>query len=152
MRSAFTGLDALNASHLMVVSDNRRVGPAAFVARQYELPVPPPLPGAKPLLPSKAPPPPPTARLPLVAPGSWLDNPRLDLEQLSEAATYFVQPTFYDNQTESYRGFRRQFLQQQHIPPSLFACQGFELLWFFRPRFASIWYCFSERFGYGWAS
>ncbi len=129
--AAFTGLDTPNSSHLVVVSDSRRVGPSAFAARTYTVPVPPPLPGARPLPPGRKPPTPATARLPLLVPGSWLDNPRLDLDQLAEPATYFVQPQFYDEQADSYRRFRLAYLQRQHLPPSLFAAQGFELLWFF---------------------
>ena len=127
LSTAFQSLDQANASHLTVVSDNRRAAPAAFLARRYEPPMPPPAPGTKPPLPGRAA----TARLPLLGPAAWLDSPRLDVDQLGESATYFVQPKFLDEQADGYRRFRRQYLAKQHLPPSLFASQGFELLWFF---------------------
>ena len=72
LRTAFAGLDALNSSHLVVVSDGRRAGPLAFAARQYTLPIPPPVPGARPLPPGRKPPRPPPPACPCwpPAPGS----------------------------------------------------------------------------------
>lgn len=110
MGAAFAGQDLANASHLAVISDNRRVGPAAFRAWQ--------------LLPA-------ATRPALLAPAAWLDNPRLDISQLNAPGVYFIQPKYFDDQGLGFRRFRQLYLLKQHLPPSLFASQGFELLMFF---------------------
>ena len=110
LNAAFTGLDLANASHLVVFSDNRRIGPYAlnFWHRQ-----------------------PVAARPPLLSPGSWLDNARLDVGQLSSPSLYFIHPKYYDEQAPGFRRFRQLYLQRQHLPPSIYANQGFELLLYF---------------------
>ena len=110
LATAFTGLDLANVSHVVVASDNRRTGPYAI--RQLHLQ-------------------PAATRPGLVAPGSWLDNPRLDIGQLSAPGTYFVQPKYFDEQGMGFRRFRQLYLQRQRLPPSLFASQGFEMLLYF---------------------
>ena len=110
LATAFTGLDLANVSHVVVASDNRRIGPYAM--RQLHLQ-------------------PAATRPGLVAPGSWLDNPRLDIGQLSAPGTYFVQPKYFDEQGMGFRRFRQLYLQRQRLPPSLFASQGFEMLLYF---------------------
>ena len=110
LAAAFAGPDLAAAGHVVVVSDNRRVGPYALRQVQQQ---------------------PAATRPGLLAPGSWLDNPRLETEQLNGASTYFYQPKFYDEQAPGFRRFRSLYLQRQHLPPSVFACQGFELLLYF---------------------
>ena len=110
LAAAFAGPDLAAAGHVVVVSDNRRVGPYALRQVQQQ---------------------PAATRPGLLAPGSWLDNPRLETEQLNGATTYFYQPKFYDEQGVGFRRFRALYLQRQHLPPSVFACQGFELLLYF---------------------
>ncbi|UOQ99703.1 ABC transporter substrate-binding protein [Hymenobacter sp. 5317J-9] len=110
LNAAFTGLDLANASHLTVYSDNRRVGPAAF--KQWQQ-----LPAA--------------TRPALLCPGSWLDNARLDVSQLAAPGVYMLQPKYYDEQGAGFRRFRQLYLQRQHLPPSVFASQGFELMLYF---------------------
>ncbi|MBD2720752.1 ABC transporter substrate-binding protein [Hymenobacter armeniacus] len=110
LNAAFTGLDLANASHLVVFSDNRRVGPAAF--KQWQQ-----LPAA--------------TRPALLCPGSWLDNARLDVSQLAAPGVYMLQPKYYDEQGPGFRRFRQLYLQRQRLPPSLFASQGFELMLYF---------------------
>ncbi len=109
LATAFAGPELAAAGHVVVVSDNRRVGPYALRLVQQQ---------------------PAATRPGLLAPGSWLDNPRLETEQLT-GATYFYQPKFYDEQGIGFRRFRALYLQRQHLPPSVFACQGFELLLYF---------------------
>ncbi|HEX8327553.1 MAG TPA: ABC transporter substrate-binding protein [Hymenobacter sp.] len=110
MTAAFTGLNLTTASHLVVVSDNRTVGPQALKVWRQQ----------------------PTAtRPPLLAPGSWLDNPRLDISQLNAPGQYFVQPKYYDEYSPGYRRFRQLYLQAQRLPPSIYANQGFEMLLYF---------------------
>ncbi|MBF9220863.1 ABC transporter substrate-binding protein [Hymenobacter ruricola] len=110
LNAALTGLDLTNASHLVVYSDNRRVGPAAFRLWQQQ---------------------PAATRPALLCPGSWLDNARLDVGQFAAPGVYMLQPKYYDEQGPGFRRFRQLYLQRQHLPPSLFASQGFELLMYF---------------------
>ena len=44
---------------------------------------------------------------------------------------YFIQPKYYDEQAPGFRRFRQLYLQRQHLPPSVYASQGFELLLYF---------------------
>jgi len=95
---------------VVVASDNRQAGPAAFAALAKV----------------------PAGRRPaLLAPGTWLDNPYLDLGQLGAPSTYFYYPKYYDPLRPGYRRFRQLYLSRQHLPPSVFASQGFELGLFF---------------------
>ena len=108
LTAAFAGLDLAGSSHVVVFSDGRRVGPYALGVLQQQ---------------------PAATRPSLLAPGSWLDNPRLGVSQLS--APYFIHPRYYDEQGPGFRRFRQLYLQRQHLPPSVFANQGFELLLYF---------------------
>ena len=110
LAAAFAGPELAAASHVMVVSNNRRIGPYALRLVQQQ---------------------PAATRPGVVAPGSWLDNPRLDVGQLNGPTTYFIQPKYYDEQGPGFRRFRQLYLQRQHLPPSVFANQGFELLLYF---------------------
>lgn len=110
LATAFAGPDLAAAGHVVVVSDDRRVGPYALRLMQQQ----------------------PVATRPgLLAPGSWLENPRLDVSQLNAAGTYFIAPKYYDEQSLGFRRFRQLYLQRQHLPPSVFASQGFEMLLYF---------------------
>lgn len=108
--TALAGPELATASHLVLASDDRRVGPSALSVWQQQ---------------------PAATRPPLVVPGAWLDNPQLDGQQLNTPGLYFVQPRYYDEQAAGFRRFRRLYLQRQHLPPSVFAMQGFELLLYF---------------------
>ncbi|GAB3578093.1 ABC transporter substrate-binding protein [Hymenobacter daeguensis] len=108
--TAFAGLDLAGASHLMVASDNRRTGPVALAALRAT--------------------PAGTPRLPLVCPSAWLENPRVDLGQLS-GNVYFIQSKYFDEAAPGFRRFRQLYLLSQHLPPSVYADQGFELLLYF---------------------
>lgn len=110
LNAAFIGLDLGSASHLVVLSDNRRVGPYAlgFLRQQ-----------------------PAAARPPLLCPGSWLDNPRLGVQQLNAPGVYFIHPKYFDALAPGFRRFRQLYLQHQHLPPSMYANQGFEMLLYF---------------------
>ncbi len=110
LASAFVPAELTGASHLLVASDHRKVGPAAFAALAA-------VPAA--------------SRPALLVPGAWLDNPSLGLGQLGGAGVYYYQPRFIDRQRPGYRRFRQLYLGRQKLPPSVFASQGFELLLFF---------------------
>ncbi len=110
LAAALVPAELTGASHLVVASDNRKVGPAAFAALGQ-------VPAA--------------TRPALLVPGTWLDNPSLGVGQLGSAGVYYYQPRYFDRQGLGYRRFRQLYLTQQKIPPSVFANQGFELLLFF---------------------
>ena len=110
LTAALAGLDLAGASHLVVASDSRRVGPLALAAWQQQ---------------------PAATRPALLAPGAWLDNPRLSVGQLNAPGLYFIQPKYHDEQSLGFRRFRQLYLSRQRLPPSLFVSQGFELLLYF---------------------
>lgn len=110
LATAFAGPELAAAGHVVVVSDDKRVGPYALRLVQQQ---------------------PAATRPGLLAPGAWLDNSRLDVSQLNGPGTYFIQPKYYDEQGPGFRRFRSLYLQRQHLPPSVFANQGFELLLYF---------------------
>ncbi len=110
LAAALVPTELAGASHVVVASDNRKVGPAAFAALGQ-------VPAA--------------GRPALLVPGTWLDNPSLGVGQLGSAGVYYYQPRYFDRQGLGYRRFRQLYLTQQKVPPSVFANQGFELLLFF---------------------
>ena len=110
LAAALLPAELTSASHLVVASDNRKTGPAAFAALAA-------VPAA--------------TRPALLVPGTWLDNPELGLGQLGGAGVYYYYPKYYDRAAAGYRRFRQLYLAQQKLPPSVFASQGFELLLFF---------------------
>ena len=110
LASAFVAAELTGASHLVVASDHRKAGPAAFAALATV---------------------PASSRPALLVPGTWLDNPSLGLGQLGGASVYYYYPRYFDRQSLGYRRFRQLYLAKQKLPPSVFADQGFELLLFF---------------------
>ncbi|TPG63743.1 tetratricopeptide repeat protein [Hymenobacter nivis] len=110
LAAASAGLDLAGTGHLVVASDSRKAGPY-FLGVQRAAPA--------------------ATRPPLLASGAWLDNPRLDPSQLNGPGIYFVQPKYIDEQALGYRRFRQLYLQRQHLPPTPYAGQGFDLLLFF---------------------
>jgi len=111
--AAFAGLDLAGASHVMVASDNRRTGPVALATLAALRTTPAG-----------------TPRPPMLCPSAWLENPRIDLGQLS-GNVYFIQSKYFDETAPGFRRFRQLYLQSQHLPPSVYANQGFELLLYF---------------------
>jgi ABC-type branched-subunit amino acid transport system substrate-binding protein len=110
LTAAFSGLDWAATGHVVVVSDDRKVGPAALSALRAV----------------------PAAQRPvLLGPGSWLDNPRVEPTQLDNGTAYLIHPKYLDVSTVGYRRFRALYLDRQHLPPSVFASTGFELLLYF---------------------
>jgi ABC-type branched-subunit amino acid transport system substrate-binding protein len=110
LSAAFLPAELTGASHVIIASDHRKVGPAAFAAL-----------GTVPA----------ATRPALLVPGTWLDNPSLGVGQLGSAGVYFYQPKYFDKNGPGYRRFRQLYLAKQNLPPSVFASQGFELLLFF---------------------
>jgi ABC-type branched-subunit amino acid transport system substrate-binding protein len=110
LSAAFLPAELTGASHVVVASDSRKAGPAAFAAL-----------GTVPA----------ASRPALLVPGTWLDNPSLGVGQLGSAGVYYYHPKYFDQHGLGYRRFRQLYLAKQNLPPSVFACQGFELLLFF---------------------
>lgn len=110
LAAALVPTELAGGSHLVVATDNRKAGPAAFAALGQ-------VPAA--------------SRPALLVPGTWLDNPSLGVGQLGSAGVYYYYPRYFDRQGPGYRRFRQLYLTQQKLPPSVFASQGFELLLFF---------------------
>ena len=110
LAAASAGLDLASTGHLVVASDDRKAGPY-FLGVQRAAPA--------------------ATRPPLLASGAWLDNPRLNPSQLNGPGIYFVQPKYIDEGALGYRRFRQLYLQHQHLPPTAYAGQGFDLLLFF---------------------
>ncbi|WP_426060033.1 tetratricopeptide repeat protein [Hymenobacter sp. B1770] len=110
LNAAFAGLDLPTTGHVVVASDNRRVGPSVLRVLQQQ---------------------PAATRPGLLCPGSWLDNPRLEISQLNAPSVYFVHPKYYDEQRPGFRRLRQLYLQRQRLPPSVYANQGFEMLLYF---------------------
>jgi hypothetical protein len=129
LKAAFTDLALGDASHLVVASDSRQAGPYTLTALS-RLGVAQPAPPKSATNPKPVPPPV-APRPPLICPAAWLDNPRLDVSQLDRPGVYFIQPKYYNDQARGFRRFRQLYLEQQHLPPSMFANQGFELLMYF---------------------
>ena len=94
LNTAFADLDLASASHLVVASDDRRG--AVYAYNNW----------------SKVPA---ATRPGLMAPGAWLDNPRLEVGQLSAPGLYFVQPKHFDDRAPGYRRFRQLYLAYQHL-------------------------------------
>lgn len=116
LAAASAGLDLAGTGHLVVASDDRKAGPY-FLGVQRAAPA--------------------ATRPPLLASGAWLDNPRLDPSQLNGPGIYFVQPKYIDENALGYRRFRQLYLQRQHLPPTAYAGQGFDLLLFFANALAA---------------
>jgi ABC-type branched-subunit amino acid transport system substrate-binding protein len=110
LSAAFLPAELTGASHVVVASDNRKAGPAAFAAL-----------GTVPA----------ASRPALLVPGTWLDNPSLGVGQLGSAGVYYYHPKYFNANGLGYRRFRQLYLAKQNLPPSVFASQGFELLLFF---------------------
>ena len=68
---------------------------------------------------------------PCITYASWLNNNRLGLDQLDSRDVYFVHPKYLDRNNPGVRRVRQLYLQQQNLPPSVFAYTGFELLYYF---------------------
>jgi ABC-type branched-subunit amino acid transport system substrate-binding protein len=108
LAASLVGVDLKTIGHLVVASNARKVGP--YVLKQLQTQ---------------------NARVPIITYASWLDNQRVSLGQLDARDVYFIQPKYLDRMAPGVRRFRRLYMQQQHLPPSVFAFSGFELLYYF---------------------
>ena len=103
LAAAFQSSELAGAGHLVVASDSRKAARAAYAA-QSSVPA--------------------ATRPALLAPGTWLESE-------ARGGAYYYHPKAYSEQSAGFRRFRQLYLQRQKLPPSVFACQGFELGLFF---------------------
>ncbi|HEX8429392.1 ABC transporter substrate-binding protein [Hymenobacter sp.] len=108
LSAGFAGLDLKNVGHLVVASDDKKIGPYTLNVLKAQ-----------------------DARPPLFTYASWLDNNRIGLGQLDARDVYFVHPKYIDRSSFGVQRFRQLYVQRQNLPPSVFAFTGFELLYYF---------------------
>ncbi|MBT9392859.1 ABC transporter substrate-binding protein [Hymenobacter sp. NST-14] len=108
LAAGFAGVDLKTIGHLVVASDNPKAGVYTLSALRVQ-----------------------NAKPPLLTYASWLNNNRLSLDQLDSRDVYFVHPKYLDRTNPGVRRVRQLYLQQQNLPPSVFAYTGFELLYYF---------------------
>jgi ABC-type branched-subunit amino acid transport system substrate-binding protein/thioredoxin-like negative regulator of GroEL len=111
LAQGFAGIDLKTVGHLVMASEGRKAGPYTLGLLQTQ-----------------------GARLPLITFASWLENARVSMEQLDARDVYLVYPHYLDKTAPGVRRFRQLYLQQQHLPPSVFSSIGFELLYYFGSR------------------
>ena len=109
--TSFAGLNLKTVGHLVVASDALRAGP--FTLKQLRTQ---------------------NVRLPLLTYASWLDNERVSLSELDSRGVYLLYPHYLDPVAPGVLRFRQLYAQQYHLPPSVFASIGFELLYYFGSR------------------
>ena len=108
LAASLADVDLKTVGHLLVASDNRNIGPYVFKQLQAQ-----------------------GVRVPIITYASWIDNSRVSLGQLDARDVYFLNPKYLDRTAPGVRRFRQLYMQQQHLPPSVFAFTGFELLYYF---------------------
>ncbi|MHA6247637.1 ABC transporter substrate-binding protein [Pontibacter sp. CAU 1760] len=106
--TAFKGINLQDIGHMAVFSDKMT---AAVNATS--------------LLQSKAP------KMPLITYDKWLDIGQISLRQLDNLEVYFISPKYIDQQNPAYKSFRKAYLKQYNLPPSIYAYAGFEMLYYF---------------------
>jgi ABC-type branched-subunit amino acid transport system substrate-binding protein len=108
LEASITDVDFKTTGHLVIASDARKIGPLVFKQMQTQ-----------------------SVRVPIITSATWLDNPRVSLGQLNNREVYFIHPKYLDRTAPGVRRFRQLYMLQQHLPPSVFAFTGFELLYYF---------------------
>ncbi|WP_210464498.1 ABC transporter substrate-binding protein [Rufibacter roseolus] len=68
------------------------------------------------------------AKVPVIAPQSWLENPQISFSQLDFLEMYFPAPKFIDPENPAVQNFKRAYTSRYNLPPSAFTYTGFELL------------------------
>jgi ABC-type branched-subunit amino acid transport system substrate-binding protein/predicted negative regulator of RcsB-dependent stress response len=69
--------------------------------------------------------------LPVLVPGEWLEIQQVSLTQLDNNEIYFLYPKYVDASSPIVRHFRRAYLNRYNIPPSVYAYNGFEMMYYF---------------------
>ena len=69
--------------------------------------------------------------LPLITYPSWLNVNQIALNQFDNRNIYFIYPKYIDNTLPGPQHFRRKYASLFHVPPSVYAYSGFEMLYYF---------------------
>ncbi|RDC61996.1 ABC transporter substrate-binding protein [Adhaeribacter pallidiroseus] len=71
------------------------------------------------------------ATTPLITYPSWLNVNQISLSQFNNREIYFIYPKFIDNTLPGPQQFRRKYTTRFHVPPTVYAYSGFEMLYYF---------------------
>lgn len=67
----------------------------------------------------------------IIAPSRWIDIPQLSYTRLEAANVYFVDPNYYDDESQAAKQFTSQYIQKIKVLPTKFAFMGYESMSFF---------------------
>lgn len=67
----------------------------------------------------------------IFAPDAWLNYSQFSFEQLEKMKVHFVHPRYIDEDAYGYRKFRSNYVKKMNLVPSLYACLGYESMYFF---------------------
>ncbi|MGV3585586.1 MAG: ABC transporter substrate-binding protein [Adhaeribacter sp.] len=70
-------------------------------------------------------------KIPVITFSSWLEVSQINLNQLDNQEIYFLSPKFVDTSLPTVREFKKDYSARYHIPPSVYAYTGFDLLYYF---------------------
>lgn len=69
--------------------------------------------------------------IPLITYPSWLNVNQISLSQFDNREIYFIYPKYIDHTLPGAQHFRRKYAGLFHVPPSVYAYSGFEMLYYF---------------------
>lgn len=69
--------------------------------------------------------------LPLITYEKWLDINQIALRQLDALEVYFISPKYINKLNPANDWFRKKYISQYNLPPSVYAYSGFEMLYYF---------------------
>ncbi|WP_170252584.1 ABC transporter substrate-binding protein [Adhaeribacter aerolatus] len=104
----YSGVDFTKVGHLMIASNSMPVAVNTMSTLER-------LPG----------------KIPVITFASWLDISQMSLDQLDNQEIYFLNPKFVDTSLPAVREFKKDYKARYHIPPSVYAYTGFDLLYYF---------------------
>lgn len=69
-------------------------------------------------------------KVPTIVPGEWLANlPKI--ERLEARNIHFITPSFVNSLSEEASNFAGKYLRNYHVPPSVYAYKGYDMMLFF---------------------
>jgi ABC-type branched-subunit amino acid transport system substrate-binding protein len=71
------------------------------------------------------------SNIPVLTYPSWLQVNQLALNQFNNRNFYFIYPKFIDNTLPGPQQFRQKYSSLFHVPPSVYAYSGFEMMYYF---------------------
>ncbi len=66
--------------------------------------------------------------IPVIGRDEWLEIPQVNYEQVERIGALFISPAFIDKDLAAYENFFNTYLSRYKAPPSVYACQGYELM------------------------